>query len=146
MEVRTFGDLIDWTRQPLDSIRPGMQKQTRALPIIQTTLAALLLTLAMPVLSHEGSETTLPESGTTVKEPPEQIGVEFDGRMRITQFEVTGPDGSVRLAGQPGGELLERYVVKPQETLSAGDYQVRWRGLSADGHMMSDGFTFSVEQ
>lgn len=145
MEVRIFGDLIDWTRQPLDNLRPDMQKQTRTLPIIQNTLAALLLALAMPVIAHEGSETTLPESGVTVKESPEQIGVEFDGKMRITQFEVTGPDGSVRLEEQPGSELLERYVVKPQESLSAGDYQVRWRGLSSDGHMMSDGFTFSVE-
>ncbi|WP_422821851.1 copper resistance protein CopC [Vreelandella lionensis] len=33
----------------------------------------------------------------------------------------------------------------PSDTLSAGDYQVRWRGLSDDGHMMSDGFNFSVE-
>lgn len=123
-----------------------MQKKTTMRPLILITSAALLLALAMPVLAHESRESTSPENGAIVKGSPEEIGVEFDGMMRITQFEVKGPDGSVRLEEQSGSELLERYVVKPQEPLSAGDYQVRWRGLSADGHMMSDGFTFSVEQ
>ncbi|BBI65646.1 hypothetical protein HSBAA_PA_2490 (plasmid) [Vreelandella sulfidaeris] len=81
----------------------------------------------------------------TIQDSPAEIGIEFGGMMRITQFEVTGPDGSVPLDGQPGSEQVERYFVKPGEILSAGDYQVCWRGLSDDGHMMTDGFNFSVE-
>ncbi|PKG49600.1 copper resistance CopC family protein, partial [Halomonas sp. MES3-P3E] len=86
-----------------------------------------------------------PKDGVTIQDSPAEIGIEFGGMMRITQFEVTGPDGSVPLDGQPGSEQVERYFVKPGEILSAGDYQVRWRGLSDDGHMMTDGFNFSVE-
>ncbi|NYS59371.1 copper resistance CopC family protein [Vreelandella salicampi] len=122
-----------------------MHKKTTTFPIIHTTLAALLLAGAMPVLAHEGGVDTLPEDGATLQNSPAKIGVEFDGSMRITQFEVTGPDGSVRLDDQSDSERRERYVVKPEEALSSGDYQVSWRGLSDDGHMMSDGFNFSVE-
>ncbi|MCL7930988.1 copper resistance CopC family protein [Halomonas llamarensis] len=122
-----------------------MHKKTTAFPIIHATLASLLMAVAMPVLAHEDIINTLPGDGATLQNSPEKIGVEFDGVMRITQFEVTGPDGSVRLDNQSGSELSERYFVKPEEALSSGDYQVNWRGLSDDGHMMSDGFTFSIE-
>ena len=122
-----------------------MQKKTRSLPIFHATLATLLISLAIPVLAHEGLTITSPKDGDTVQDSPAEIGIEFGGVMRITQFEVTGPNGSVPLDGQPGSEQVERYFVKPGEVLSAGNYQVRWRGLSDDGHMMSDGFNFSVE-
>lgn len=122
-----------------------MQKKSSSLPIIHAILATLLISLAIPVLAHEGRANTLPKDGATVQNSPATIGIEFGGMMRVTQFEVTGPDGSVPLDGQPGTEHVEQYFVKPGEILSAGDYQVHWRGLSNDGHMMSDGFNFSVE-
>lgn len=122
-----------------------MQKKTRSLPIIHATLATLLISLAIPVLAHEGRTSTSPKDGAAVQDTPAKIGIEFGGVMRITQFELIGPDGSVPMDGQPGSQQVERYFVKPVEVLSAGDYQVRWRGLSDDGHMMSDGFNFSVE-
>jgi len=49
------------------------------------------------------------------------------------------------MANRPGNEPTERYFVEPAEPLPAGSYQVRWRGLARDGHMMSDGFRFTVE-
>ena len=122
-----------------------MQKKTSSLPIIHATLATLLLSLAIPVLAHEGGASTSPKDGVTIQDSPAEIGIEFGGMMRITQFEVAGPDGPVPLDGQPGSEQVERYFAKPGDILSAGDYQVRWRGLSDDGHMMSDGFNFSIE-
>ena len=122
-----------------------MQKKKSSLPIIHATLATLLLSLAIPVLAHEGAASTSPKDGVTIQDSPAEIGIEFGGMMRITQFEVTGPNGPVPLDGQPGSEQVDRYFVKPSDTLSAGDYQVHWRGLSDDGHMMSDGFNFSVE-
>ncbi|MGQ7263189.1 copper resistance CopC family protein [Vreelandella sp. V005] len=122
-----------------------MQKKTTSLPIIHATLATLLLSLAIPVLAHEGGTSTSPKDNVTIQDSPAEIGIEFNGMMRITQFEVTGPDGPVPLGGQPEGDQVERYFVKPSDILSAGEYQVSWRGLSDDGHMMSDGFNFSVD-
>jgi len=121
-----------------------MSKRLRTFPT-RAALASLLLTLAMPLLAHQKTTETLPEDGTTIKGSPEEIGVTFDGVMRITQFEVTGPDGIVRLESQPDREEVERFFAKPQEPLPAGDYEVNWRGLSTDGHMMSESFNFSVE-
>ncbi|MGM0614663.1 MAG: copper resistance CopC family protein [Pseudomonadota bacterium] len=121
-----------------------MSKRTRTFPA-RAALASLLLTLALPVLAHQETTETSPENGTTLNGSPEQIGVAFDGVMRITQFEVTGPEGVVRLESQPGNEEVERFFAKPQQALPAGDYEVNWRGLSTDGHMMSESFNFSIE-
>ncbi|MYL24330.1 copper resistance protein CopC [Halomonas alkaliantarctica] len=122
-----------------------MPKKASLPTIVHTALAALLLALSTSVLAHEGRTDTSPEDGATVQGSPAKIGIAFNGEMRLTQFEVLGPNGSIDLEEQPGGELVEDYFVTPEEALSAGDYQVRWRGLSRDGHMMSDGFSFSVE-
>lgn len=107
-------------------------------------LVALLLGLAAPLLAHEAKTSSTPADGAIVEDAPATIGVEFDGAMRITQFEVTGPEGPVGLASRPGNQPTQQYFVEPEETLSPGDYQVHWRGMAGDGHMMSGGFGFTV--
>lgn len=108
-------------------------------------LAVLMLALSPSLMAHEGEMGTIPEDGTTVQGTPGEIGIYFDGPMRITQFDVTGPDGRVRLQGGPGSEPTEDYRVAPADELAPGRYQVSWRGLARDGHMMSGGFSFTVE-
>lgn len=122
-----------------------MQAKQQLHAIAGATLAALLLALALPLSAHQGKTGTTPPDGATVQGSPAEIGIAFDGAMRITQFQVTGPDGRVPLAKDSGSGLAERYVVEPAGALPTGDYQVRWRGLSGDGHMMSGGFDFTVE-
>ena len=122
-----------------------MQTKSTIHNTTRAALAALLLAVATPLLAHEGELGSTPEDGATVQGSPEKIGIEFEGAMSITQFDVSGPDGRVRLTNPPGNDPTERYFVEPAEPLPAGDYQVRWRGLARDGHMMSDGFRFTVE-
>jgi copper resistance protein C len=113
--------------------------------IVRTGLAVLLLGVTLSLAAHEAKLSSTPENGSTIQGSPEKIGIEFDGQMRITQFEVTGPDGPIALADEPGSEAAQQYFVKPAEALGSGLYQVRWRGLARDGHMMSGGFSFTIE-
>ncbi|WP_028491372.1 copper resistance CopC family protein [Thioalkalivibrio sp. ALE19] len=108
-------------------------------------LAALLLAFAAPLTAHEGQMGQVPEDGSTVEGTPEEIGIHFDGAMRITQFDVVGPQGRVSLEGGPGNDPTEEYHVRPAGDLEPGRYEVRWRGLARDGHMMSGTFRFTVE-
>ena len=114
--------------------------------IVRTGLAVLLLGLSLSLAAHEAKLSSTPENGSTIQGSPDKIGIEFDGQMRITQFEVTGPDGQVAVTDEPGNEPAQQYFVKPAEALGSGLYQVRWRGLARDGHMMSGGFSFTVER
>jgi len=112
---------------------------------LRSALAALLLSIAAPLLAHEGQMGHVPSDGSTVQGTPEEIGIHFDGAMRITQFDVIGPRGRVSLADQPGNDPTEEYHVRPAGDLEPGRYEVRWRGLARDGHMMSGTFRFTVE-
>ncbi|MFU8832895.1 MAG: copper resistance CopC family protein [Wenzhouxiangella sp.] len=109
-------------------------------------LAALLLTVTLSLAAHEAKLSSTPENGATIHGSPELIGIQFEGSMRITHFEVTGPEGTVPLADEPGSDPSEQYFVEPAEALEAGLYQVRWRGLARDGHMMTGGFSFTVKE
>lgn len=104
----------------------------------------LLLTMALPLAAHEGETGSMPDDGATVSSSPEQVGVEFSGMIRVTRFELTGPEGTVELEDGPGRDPTQRYQVQPAKSLAPGDYEVQWRGMAEDGHTMSGGFTFSV--
>lgn len=122
-----------------------MKNPLPSFPLARRIVAAtLLLAVAVSVAAHEAKLSSTPEDGATIESSPERIGIEFDGAMRITQFEVTGPDGRVALADEPGNDPTEAYFAKPAKPLAPGRYEVRWRGLARDGHMMAGGFSFTV--
>ena len=113
---------------------------------VLAVVAISMVGLTFSLMAHEGEMGSVPQNGATVQGTPEQIGIYFDGVMRITQFDVTGPEGRVRLEDGPGSEPTEDYRVAPAEKLSPGTYQVQWRGLARDAHMMSGNFSFTVEE
>lgn len=121
-----------------------MHSLPRFFPRLLTAAGMVLMALSGQVLAHQSLDATAPEAGAALAQSPAEIGAEFDGQMRITQFEVSGPNGTVALTKTPDGEMADRFFAAPEQALTPGDYEVRWRGLSDDGHMMSEGFDFSV--
>jgi copper resistance protein C len=104
-----------------------------------------LLTLApVSLWAHTQQEGSYPEHEAIVEGTPERIAVWFDHVMRLTVFEVTGPNGRVDLAVQPGRSPIDRFETAPAAGMPSGDYTVRWRGLAPDGHVMFDEFYFTV--
>lgn len=112
------------------------------------TLAILctvaLLLAAPPLWAHAQQEGTYPEHASIIEGSPEKIAVWFDHAMRLTLFEVTGPDGRVALDSRPGRDMRMRFETTPANPLPPGEYTVRWRGLAEDGHAMFDEFYFTV--
>jgi copper resistance protein C len=107
---------------------------------------ALAFALGAPtgVAAHSAIEATQPRNGEKIAESSPTIGVRFDGAMRITRFELTGPDGPVVIADRPDGQPAQQFETAPAAPLAPGDYRVEWRALAADGHVMSGEFRFTV--
>jgi copper resistance protein C len=110
--------------------------------IVFVTFAVLVP--ASEVAAHSATESTWPANDERVEESPASLGIRFDGDMRITRFELSGPDGQVALAGRPGAQPARQFETAPAAPLAQGEYRVEWRALAADGHLMSGGFRFTV--
>lgn len=121
-----------------------MSKLHHVLPA-RLGLAVLLLLAAPLVWGHASVIDTQPEDGGSLPGSPDTVAIEFDGEMQLTAFEVSGPDGRVSLENGLEGESGKQFEASFAESLPAGEYTVSWRGLAADGHAMSDSFSFTVE-
>nr|WP_296749123.1 copper resistance CopC family protein [Thioalkalivibrio sp.] len=117
---------------------------TRLIGTVPAVMAALMLMVPHGLLAHAQQEGSDPAHESTIGGSPEQIAVWFDHEMRLTFFEVSGPDGPVDLRERPGRTPVSRFETAPSNALAPGEYTVRWRGLAEDGHAMFDEFYFTV--
>ena len=115
-----------------------------ARPLAAFALLAILSVATLALRGHAEQQGSYPEHEAVVEGTPERIAVWFDHAMRITSFEVTGPNGAVELTVQPGRTPLSRFETAPAGNLPPGEYTVRWRGLAPDGHLMFDEYYFTV--
>lgn len=113
-------------------------------PLAVITLLAGLSFLPLSLWAHALQEGAYPEHEAVVDGTPEKIAVWFDHVMRITLFEVIGPDGAVELTVQPERTAVSRFETAPAGDMPAGEYTVRWRGVAPDGHLMFDEYYFTV--
>jgi methionine-rich copper-binding protein CopC len=115
-----------------------------ALPL---AVIALLLGLA-PGAAHAHSMVTssTPADNATVAPSPARIDVMFDAPMRIVSVTLRGEDGTEYAVSPVGGRAASDHLVVEPPRLPAGDYRLEWRGLSGDGHSVSEDLSFRVAE
>jgi copper transport protein len=114
---------------------------------LAAALAALLL-LPTGALAHAQLEETIPERGAVVKHEPSAVIFRFDepvegnfGAVRV--YDASGTRVDEGDAFHPAGEGPKLGVhLKPG--LPDGSYTATYRVISADGHIVSSGFVFSI--
>jgi copper transport protein len=113
-------------------------------------LIAVLAVLATPsgALAHATLQSTQPARGAVVPQQPEAVTFVFDepveasfGAVRV--FDRTGGRIDRGDAFHPGGHG-ERIAVHLRPELPRGTYTATYRVVSADGHIVSGGSTFSI--
>lgn len=108
------------------------------------TLAGILALGASVVAAHSSITSSRPADGAQVSGTPARLTVSFDEPMRIVSVSLA--DGTGRdypVSPQAGRSASETLTVEPP-ALPAGDYTLEWRGLSEDGHTLSEGIDFTV--
>jgi copper transport protein len=115
-----------------------------------TAVAAATLALAVPAsaFAHAQLEGTTPQRGAVVKREPQAVIFRFDepvegnfGAVRVYDANGDRVDGGD--AFHPGGEG-PRLGVHLKPGLPDGSYTATYRVVSADGHIVSSGFVFSI--
>ena len=119
----------------------------RARPAVLWAAAALLLgPAAGPALAHDALESSAPADGEVLTTAPTEFVLTFgaDQLSLGTALAVTGPDGTDHAVGpaEVDGAVVTQTVDPP---VTAGDYTVQWRSVSADGHPISGTLGFTVQ-
>jgi methionine-rich copper-binding protein CopC len=122
-------------------------RPSRALRALTVALAAgafLTLASAQPALAHDELLGSTPEPGEVLETAPEAVELTFsDNAIEVgTVIEVVDHHGEVVETG-------DTVVLGPEvsATLPAGlsgEYQVRWRVVSSDGHPIEGTIDFGV--
>jgi len=114
-------------------------------------LAAVVAVLAVllpasPASAHASLLSTDPAAGAILDEAPSEVTLTFTEPVGTSLGKVTvvDPDGKPVHRGGLVKRTGSEVGVKLKDGLGKGTYLVSYRVISADGHPISGGFTFSV--
>ncbi len=118
------------------------------------TILALMGTMgvATPALAHESISDQFPVTGSTVEAGWIDLRLEFTGDLLVLadasaiELEITDPDGDKVRLGERGCLVIgKRSLQSSVELDETGEYLVNWQVTAGDGHPLSEGFTFRIE-
>jgi copper transport protein len=119
-----------------------LTRWTRTLAAAAALLAAAAA--APPAWAHARLVSSTPGNGGVLASAPLRVTIRFDDTVRVLGgTTVVANDGKRPVtAGKPSAS--GRVVTIPLRKLRDGDYTVRWRVLSDDGHTVDGVFAFAV--
>lgn len=110
-----------------------------------TGLAALLL-MAAPASAHTEMGMTEPADGAILDAVPEALELKLMAPARLMKVEMIHSSGDANhtiAIDIPTSEIVETIRLMP-DFMGAGAYEVQWRALSVDGHVMAGTLSFTV--
>ena len=118
-----------------------------ALRSVMAGMAAALLTIllqVLPAVAHSPLISSSPADGDVLAASPQAINMKFRGTARLVRLALTGAQsGEVTLSEEHLMVEKHRHTVA-LPAIAADEYEVRWRALSADGHLVKGSFSFTV--
>ena len=108
----------------------------------------LLLAAAFPAAAqaHANLLRTDPAAGSVVATAPAQVVLHFDQEVRDVSSTVTNDQGDA-VAASPAHTAagdVRALVIPLRPNLPDGDYTIRWRIVSTDGHIISGVFAIGI--
>lgn len=112
---------------------------------LSRTCAALLLTFALtaPALAHTTLESSTPPNGARLEQSPASIEMKFHHPLNLTAVTVVDASKTERkLEFAPHAAATTFQLSNPQ--LVAGHNEIKWKGLSKDGHVVTGSLTYEI--
>ena len=85
----------------------------------------------------------MPADGAVLAAAPDSLHLTFKGTARLARLSLAHDGADIPLGKDHLMQKATQHDV-PLPALAAGRYQVRWRALSADGHVIKGTFAFTV--
>jgi methionine-rich copper-binding protein CopC len=104
---------------------------------------------ARQLFAHAIIVRTSPEKGSVAAEPVNKVEIWYDAGIRndfvgLAVINASGDRVDKRDAASDGSD--PSHVSTNVEALAPGEYTVRYRAISADGHIVSGAWVFEVRQ
>ena len=114
---------------------------------VMASIAVVVLSVSLQALSaaaHSPLISSSPADGDVLAAVPNSIEIKFRGTARLVRLALTGAQsGEVTLSEEHLMVEKHRHTVA-LPAIAADEYEVRWRALSADGHLVKGSFSFTV--
>lgn len=93
--------------------------------------------------AHAHLHASVPANHSTVAEAPKQVALEFNEPVQLTAATIQKGDGPATKLG-PLADAASKTFSLLLPSLEAGNYIIKWRAVSDDGHVMADKLLFTV--
>jgi copper resistance protein C len=108
------------------------------------TVAAIALSLGIAAAqAHARLRSSVPANGSVLSSPPAHVTLELSEPARLTAAWIQR-SGAPRKKIEPLPGESAASVVVTLPLLSPGRYELSWRALSADGHIVPGHIRFTV--
>ena len=112
-------------------------------------IVSFLFMLMLPTLgfSHSPIKEAVPSSGDVLITSPQNVSITFSKPVEPTfsGIEVFRQDGTKVSEEITFSEDNTKIEVGLKETVTSGEYTVKWKGMSLDGHSKSGHYKFMVK-
>ena len=109
--------------------------------IFSLCAAVLMLSTAS---AHTGLAETTPADGAKIKDAPSEIHLVFSGDVKLIKLELMGVGHEMPTSFEPNSEAVAEFVVATPG-MHPGKFTVNWAAIGADGHALTDSFSFEVD-
>lgn len=106
--------------------------------------AAVALLLPMSVFAHTALKESTPSNEAVVTTPPGHINLVFTEDVRLIKLEVMGVGHEMPTKFEAQSAAMASYSVETPG-MHPGEFTVNWAVIGADGHTVTDTFTFLVD-
>ncbi len=116
----------------------------RLYSLVKVLGLALAVLLQLNAYAHTGLRESLPADGATLKSVPTEIHLVFSGPVKLIKLELMGVGHEMPTAFEPNAEAQSDFVIATPG-MHPGQFTVNWAAIGADGHTLTDSFSFEVD-
>ncbi|MEQ8407742.1 MAG: copper resistance protein CopC [Gammaproteobacteria bacterium] len=124
----------------MDSILNFAQRRN----LIRLAASVVLVFASLSAHAHTGLKESTPADGATVAAIPGSIELVFTGPVRLVKLELTMAGHAMPTNFKPGGDAVANYTIATPG-MHPGDFTVNWAVIGADGHTVTNSFSFKVD-
>ena len=106
--------------------------------------AILALLLSANVAAHTALQESTPGDSATIKTPPAHLDLVFNGPVRLIKLELMGVGHEMPTKFEPKTDAMATYRIETPG-MHPGQFTVNWAVIGADGHIVTNSFSFVVD-